>query len=163
MKRDARQKCSPFLRQTVYIVYQNRCDPKSLIINRYSKKHHFRIGNIQVSQLKRQHQAVHCWFPFGSSSHPELIRDEDKIRDHPYITSAKGLGGLNNNIFCWRWVLYLCWHSTYIGGSGKASKCADVIYGWFLAHWTGSFRLDYIPSKIFWSSWASNHVCVYGK
>ena len=35
------------------------------------------------------------------------------LRDHPYITSAKGLGWWvkKNGSFCWFSLLYLCWHS----------------------------------------------------
>ena len=60
------------------------------------------------------------------------------LRDHPYITSAKGLGGWvkKNCSFCWRSVLYLCWHGdgNYRGSSYvQIQKCADVVYGWSLS------------------------------
>ena len=50
------------------------------------------------------------------------------LRDHSYITSAKGLGGVGskNGNFCWSsGLLYLCW----MGGFEKVQKRAKVIYG----------------------------------
>ena len=48
------------------------------------------------------------------------------IRDHPFITSAKGLGGWGqkNGTFCWRSKYADVW---WLGGSEKVPKCADVI------------------------------------
>jgi hypothetical protein len=48
------------------------------------------------------------------------------VRDHPYITSAKRLGG-------WLWKMtifadvHLCIYADIMGGSGKVQKYADVI------------------------------------
>ena len=53
------------------------------------------------------------------------------IRNHPYIMSAKGLGGwvLKRASFWWRSVLF---YPDIVGGSEKVKKCADVLYGWYL-------------------------------
>ena len=53
--------------------------------------------------------------------------NEPDVRDHPYITSAKGLG---------RWVRKIaifddyCINAELLVGSEKVQKYADVIKGW---------------------------------
>ena len=51
-----------------------------------------------------------------------------QTKDHPYTTSAKGLGGWAKKSF-----FYFHYYSIYadiVGGSKKVQTFADVIYGW---------------------------------
>ena len=50
------------------------------------------------------------------------------IRDHPYITSAKGLGGWVPKMAVFADVQY-CIYADIVGGSEKVPKYVDVIYG----------------------------------
>ena len=52
------------------------------------------------------------------------LQYERLARDHPYITSAKELGGWGqkNGNFCWRSV-----HADIVDGSENGQKCAEVI------------------------------------
>ena len=52
-----------------------------------------------------------------------------RIRDHPYITSVKGLGGWVQKGVVFADVQY-CIYADIVGGSEKVQKYFDVIYGW---------------------------------
>ena len=51
------------------------------------------------------------------------FRTSSRLRNHTYITSEKWLDGLGGWVkesqFCWRSVLYLCWHSRWVGQKSK--------------------------------------------
>ena len=55
------------------------------------------------------------------------------IRDHPYITSAKGLGGWVQKMAIFADVQYCIYADTEVGGLEKVQTYADVIYGWSLS------------------------------
>ena len=50
------------------------------------------------------------------------------VRDLPYSTSAKGLGGFR------KWQVFddvqYCFYADIVGGSKKIHKCADVMQEW---------------------------------
>ena len=50
-------------------------------------------------------------------------------REHPYITSAKGLGGWVKKMAVFANVQY-CVYIDIVGGSEQVQKCADVIKEW---------------------------------
>jgi hypothetical protein len=55
------------------------------------------------------------------------------IRDHPYITSANGLGGWVRKMAIFAAVQYYIYANVgWMGESEKVQKCADVIIGWSL-------------------------------
>jgi hypothetical protein len=51
------------------------------------------------------------------------------MRDHPYITSAKRLGGWDHIKVIFADVHYFI-YADIVGGSKKVQKYEDVIYGW---------------------------------
>ena len=63
------------------------------------------------------------------------------LRDHPYITSAKGLGGwLVSKMVIFADVQH-CIHAVIMDGSEKVQKYADVIKGWSLSIFSDFFIL----------------------
>ena len=77
------------------------------------------MSTMILIQWSKQEQII-CWW---------LCNGYIQVRDHPYITSAKGLGRWGQKMAIFTDVQYcLCWRR--VGGSEKVQKCAAVIWGW---------------------------------
>ena len=58
------------------------------------------------------------------------VPSKNKNKSPNYVNKKTGQVGSENGQFCWRSVLYLCWHSGWVR---KSPKYADIIQGWFLS------------------------------
>ena len=66
-------------------------------------------------------------------------------RDHPYITSAKGLGGWVQKTASFADVQY-CIYADKVGGAQKGQKYADVIQGWSLMKINSKYDIAVLQS-----------------
>ena len=74
----------------------------------------------------------------------EFIEACQRVRNHPYNTSEKGLVGwvLKMAIFAEAVFMLTLW----LGGSEKGQKYADLFYGYLMAIW----ELSLMTSSVFW-------------